>query len=224
MIIRTLVVGFAATAVLAGCGGGGGGSSTTSSASSTTSSTPSSLTVNTDNSVTSVTATPVPTASNPNPTTCDAGTSTTPGQFVLPITDCGNQTLTIRTNTGQVNTYVPGQSTTVTVNSGTTTDLQKFAGIWTVSYTSTLAGGDQGTCSSIQINASGQITASSCVSSLSSQTFTLTGGLDSAGDFRGAATTGAVYSGTFVSGGPSSGTWTNSSTGGQGTWTATGPT
>lgn len=143
---------------------------------------------------------------------------------MLPITDCGNQTLTITTNTGQVNTYVPGQSTTVTVNPTTTADLKNFAGIWTVSYWPAVQGGDQGTCSSIQINVLGQIIASSCVSSLSSQTFTLTGGLDSAGDFRGAATTGAVYSGTFVSGGASSGTWINSSTGGDGSWTATGPT
>ena len=199
--------------LLAGCGGGGGGGQQTP----TSANAGSSLTVNTGSTITGVTVAPSNSASTP----CGAGVTTSAGQFIVSTAQCGNQPLTITTNNGEVNNYVPGQPTTVVVNTTTTSQIKAYAGNWTASYNSPSSqpSGDSGSCSNITISPTGLITFSSCSSAHSGQ-FTLTGGLDSNGNFQGTATTGAVYKGVFSVTASSGGNWTNSATGGSGSWTA----
>lgn len=228
---RLTAVAVAGLLMLSGCGGGGGGGSTSTSASS--------LTVGAGQGTTIVTATPVGTSMP-----CAASESTnSAGQYILPISACGGQSLTITAYNGTgtsgtgsgnasassptgnvvgINTYVPGQSTTIPVNPSTSAQIAQYAGTWTATYQSSQAGGDSGSCPSVSVSATGVVTATDCVSSKTGS-FTLTGGLNASGVFLGTASTGATYSGTFdaTTQPPSvnNGSWSSPS-GDGGTWSA----
>lgn len=122
------------------------------------------------------------------------------------------------------NTYIPGQSTTVTVDNSTTSALQGLAGTWQVSYSPAQAVWDAGSCK-VTVNAQGQVvpSSSSCVSTVSGQSYGLTGGVGADGTFQGTSGSGAVYSGTLNSNTPtdSSGTWVNATTNQNGNWNVT---
>jgi len=218
-------------ALLAGCGGGGGGGSTAATC------TADCVPVNLKNG-----ANPVP---NVYPTAIDPSTgqvcSTSPsatsdsGSTQLSLSGCGGSTAIVTAPVGGgtvVGTCTVGQ--TCNLSPGTTTSTAPYAGTWTAQYSSSLTTGDYGTCTVI-LNTNGVIvdtdgkvvtssSASNCVSKVSaSNNFTLGGTLLADGSFNGSTSAGATYKGAFNVGTTTSagGSWTNTSAGTSGTWSAT---
>lgn len=219
-------------ALLAGCGGGGGGGSTAAQC------TADCTTVN----VTQKDGSPVPnvfpTAINPNNGQVCASSSdatSSGGSAELSLSNCGGSTAIVTAPVGGgtvVGTCTVGQ--TCNLSPGTTTLTAPYAGTWTAKYNSSLTTGDYGTCTVI-LNTNGVIvdkdgnavissSASNCVSQVSaSNSFTLWGTLSPDGSFKGSTSAGATYTGAFNIGTTTSagGSWTNTSAGTSGTWSAT---
>ncbi len=228
---------------LAGCGGGGGGASTTTSgtpSTTSTSTTPSQLTVNVDSTCTlpaggSVLVAP---ASAPG-AACAAGLATSGSNQVLVSIVYGNSApycpagsaLVVSagtTNCGTLtNSFIPGQSNTITLTPAVNAALAKFQGSWTVSYACS-CGGAKGSCS-MPIDQNGKIVNGSCQDSVRKITFGLTGAVNQSGYFSGNSTsTSDVFSGQLTApsasaSGSGSGSWAVPSAGDSGPWTATGP-
>lgn len=227
---------------LAGCGGGGGGASTTTSTTSTTSTTtaPSQLTVNVDNTCTlpsggSVLVAP---ASAPG-AACAAGLATSGSNQVLVSIIYGNSApycpassaLVVSagtTNCGTLtNSFIPGQSSTITLAPAVNTALAKFQGNWTLSYACPCGGG-KGSCN-MPVDQNGKIINGSCQDSVRNISFGVTGAVNQSGYFSGTSTstsdyfTGQLTAPSASASGTGSGSWAVPSAGDSGPWTATGP-
>jgi hypothetical protein len=96
-----------------------------------------------------------------------------------------------------------------------------YAGTWSASYT----GGDTGSCSTVLIDALGHVNGS-CTSTTIGGSFSVFGTVTSAGvasfTASGGTSSGAVFNGSFTTS-SGSGSWTQSSGGLSGSWTATKP-
>lgn len=96
-----------------------------------------------------------------------------------------------------------------------------YAGTWSASY----SGGDTGTCSSVQIDALGHVNGS-CTSTTIGGSFSVFGTVTSSGvasfTASGGTSSGAVFNGSFTTS-SGSGSWSQSSSGLSGSWTASKP-
>ena len=220
---------------LAACGGGGGGGSGTPSVT-PTSATSVQLTVNVDP------ACPIPsngyvnvTPANAPSTSCAAGvfasgsnqSSVTvlygngsgycPANTALEVsaatTSCGTLT----------NSYIPGQSTTITLSPANKSAFQQFVGNWSLSYQCHC--GDSGSCS-MPIDSTGHIVNGSCTDAEKGP-FAVTGAVDANGHFSGGGSSnGDVFSGTLTVSPTSkagSGTWFLPNSSDSGPWAASAP-
>ena len=218
---------------LAGCGGGGGGGGTSTTPTSSTL-TPSDLTVTIDPSCQlpangSVIVAPANAASS----VCAAGVPTAgSNQVVVPIlygSGAGycpaNMALLVSANTScgvLTNSFIPGQTSTITLAPAANNALKQFMGNWSLSYHCN-CGGDSGSCS-IAIGSTGKITAGSCQDATRG-TISVSGAVDASGNFNGdSPSTGDVFSGTLSSiSKTGSGTWVLPAASDSGPWTATSP-
>jgi hypothetical protein len=124
-----------------------------------------------------------------------------------------------------------GQPTPCNVTAEAQKQIAQFTGNWNASY----IGGDSGTCT-IVVASTGAVAQSRCTSNATGA-FTISGVLTpdpnnpNQGTFKGTASTGATYTGTFVlsvngsstTGSVTGGTWTNTGVGTSGTWDASYP-
>lgn len=236
---------------LAGCGGGGGAGGSSLSPSNTPGPTltPAQLTVNVDPACQLPSNGDIQVApANAPAAACAVGLNSTAtlnasgGQQVLVSILYGNGAGECPADTALVvsaasttpagscgtltNSFIPGQSSSVTLSPAVNNALAQFMGTWTVSYACT-CGGDSGTCS-MPIDASGKIVNGSCQDTPKGGTpysFAVSGAVNQSGFFQGTGNNGAdLFSGRLSpstkSGG---GTWALPAANDSGPWQASLP-
>ena len=228
------------TFALAACGGGGGGGSTSVSSTSTSTTSTSSTQTPSELTVTIASGCQLPAngsvsvaPANAASTACAAGVPT-PGssQILVPIlygSGAGycpaNMALLVSASTScgvLTNSFIPGQTSTITLAPAANTALQQFIGTWSLSYHCN-CGGDSGSCT-IPIDSTGKIVNGSCQDA-NRGTISVSGAVDASGNFNGnGPTTGDVFSGTLSGTNKTgSGTWVLPNASDSGPWTATLP-